>query len=147
MVTHEPDIAAYADRVITMRDGQIDSRTSRMAAGRAPPAATGRGAGCASSGRPAPTACRPAPSSVAGLRVDDHGGGAQALARNKMRSALTMLGVFIGVAALIAMVAVGQGANQAVASRSRASGPTCWSCCPARPPRAECAAGLAAPRP
>ena len=31
-----------------------------------------------------------------------------------MRSALTMLGVFIGVAALIAMVAVGQGANEAV---------------------------------
>src|SRR5215471_12900773 len=39
---------------------------------------------------------------------------AQAIARNKMRSALTMLGIFIGVAALIAMVAVGQGANQAV---------------------------------
>ena len=38
----------------------------------------------------------------------------QALARNKMRSALTMLGVFIGVAALIAMVAVGEGANEAV---------------------------------
>ncbi|HLJ18605.1 MAG TPA: ABC transporter permease, partial [Stellaceae bacterium] len=38
----------------------------------------------------------------------------QALTRNKMRSALTMLGVFIGVAALIAMVAVGQGANEAV---------------------------------
>jgi macrolide transport system ATP-binding/permease protein len=31
-----------------------------------------------------------------------------------MRSALTMLGVFIGVAALIAMQAVGQGANEAV---------------------------------
>ena len=39
---------------------------------------------------------------------------AQAIWRNKMRSALTMLGVFIGVAALIAMVAVGQGANEAV---------------------------------
>jgi len=39
---------------------------------------------------------------------------ARALARNKLRSALTMLGIFIGVAALIAMVAVGQGANQAV---------------------------------
>ena len=38
----------------------------------------------------------------------------QALGRNKLRSALTMLGVFIGVAALIAMVAVGQGANDAV---------------------------------
>ena len=38
----------------------------------------------------------------------------QAIFRNKMRSALTMLGVFIGVAALIAMVSVGQGANDAV---------------------------------
>src|SRR5438309_788583 len=39
---------------------------------------------------------------------------AQAIARNTLRSVLTMLGVFIGVAALIAMVAVGQGANAAV---------------------------------
>jgi len=38
----------------------------------------------------------------------------QALARNITRSLLTMLGVFIGVAALIAMMAVGQGANDAV---------------------------------
>ena len=38
----------------------------------------------------------------------------QAIGRNRMRSALTMLGVFIGVAALIVMVAVGQGANEAV---------------------------------
>ena len=38
----------------------------------------------------------------------------QAIRRNMMRSMLTMLGVFIGVAALIAMVAVGQGANEAV---------------------------------
>jgi macrolide transport system ATP-binding/permease protein len=42
------------------------------------------------------------------------GAAIQALARNKMRSALTMLGVFIGVAALIAMVSLGQGANAAV---------------------------------
>jgi macrolide transport system ATP-binding/permease protein len=47
---------------------------------------------------------------------------AQALARNKMRSALTMLGVFIGVAALIAMVAVGQGANEAVRKRIESLG-------------------------
>jgi len=39
---------------------------------------------------------------------------AQAIMRNKLRAVLTMLGVFIGVAALIAMVAVGQGANAAV---------------------------------
>src|SRR5205807_8246714 len=39
---------------------------------------------------------------------------AQAILRNTLRSVLTTLGIFIGVAALIAMVAVGQGANAAV---------------------------------
>lgn len=38
----------------------------------------------------------------------------RALARNKMRSALTMLGIVIGVCAVIAMVSVGQGAEQQV---------------------------------
>ena len=37
-----------------------------------------------------------------------------ALARNKMRSALTMLGIIIGVGAVIAMVGIGQGADQTV---------------------------------
>jgi putative ABC transport system permease protein len=36
----------------------------------------------------------------------------RALARNKLRSALTMLGIIIGVAAVIAMVSVGQGAQE-----------------------------------
>jgi putative ABC transport system permease protein len=35
----------------------------------------------------------------------------RALARNKLRSALTMLGIVIGVGAVIAMVAIGQGAD------------------------------------
>lgn len=38
----------------------------------------------------------------------------RALARNKMRAALTMLGVIIGVAAVIAMVSIGQGAQASV---------------------------------
>ncbi len=38
----------------------------------------------------------------------------RALSRNKMRSALTMLGIIIGVGAVIAMVGVGQGAQQKV---------------------------------
>ncbi len=37
-----------------------------------------------------------------------------ALARNKLRSALTMLGIIIGVGAVIAMVGIGQGADQTV---------------------------------
>ena len=39
---------------------------------------------------------------------------ALALLRNKMRSMLTMLGVIIGVAAVIAMVAIGEGAKARV---------------------------------
>jgi putative ABC transport system permease protein len=38
----------------------------------------------------------------------------RALARNKMRSALTMLGIVIGVSAVIAMVSIGQGAQAQV---------------------------------
>src|SRR5438067_959213 len=38
----------------------------------------------------------------------------RALARNKMRSALTMLGIIIGVGAVIAMVSIGEGAKAAV---------------------------------
>ena len=38
----------------------------------------------------------------------------RALARNKMRSALTMLGIIIGVGAVIAVVSIGQGANYMV---------------------------------
>ena len=38
----------------------------------------------------------------------------RALRVNKMRSALTMLGIIIGVAAVIAMVAVGSGAEERI---------------------------------
>ena len=46
----------------------------------------------------------------------------RALARNKMRSVLTMLGIIIGVGAVIAMVAIGEGAQQAVQQRIQAMG-------------------------
>jgi macrolide transport system ATP-binding/permease protein len=108
LVTHEPDIAAYADRVLTMRDGEIvtDERKPkpRTPDGAArttpalPPAATS-------------SALRIAAWAFAWMVMT---AAAQAILRNKMRSTLTMLGVFIGVAALIAMVAIGQGANDAV---------------------------------
>src|SRR5882762_5508192 len=46
----------------------------------------------------------------------------RALARNKMRSALTMLGIIIGVGAVIAVVSIGQGAQYMVQQGIQAMG-------------------------
>jgi putative ABC transport system permease protein len=46
----------------------------------------------------------------------------RALARNKMRSILTMLGIIIGVGAVIAMLGVGQGAQQTMQRQIQAMG-------------------------
>ncbi len=118
LVTHEPDMAAFADRVITMRDGAVvsDERHAARAVSHTEAQVTSRVAlplEAGVSGR------------LAGLwlftRMALLAAG-RALVRNKMRSALTMLGVFIGVAALIAMVAVGQGANAAVEAQIESLG-------------------------
>ena len=46
----------------------------------------------------------------------------RALPRNKMRAALTMLGIIIGVAAVIAMVSIGQGASASVQAQIESIG-------------------------
>src|SRR5512143_1811119 len=46
----------------------------------------------------------------------------RALWVNKMRSSLTMLGIIIGVGAVIAMVAVGAGASQKIAAQISSMG-------------------------
>ena len=46
----------------------------------------------------------------------------RALVRNKMRAALTMLGIIIGVAAVIAMVSIGQGAQASVQAQIEGMG-------------------------
>jgi len=115
LVTHEADIAAYADRSVTVRDGVIisDERVAKSATPAAPAAA-------AEIERSAffhlaePRAPMLPTSGFLAFALMILAAAAQAIGRNKMRSALTMLGVFIGVAALIVMVAVGDGASEAV---------------------------------
>jgi putative ABC transport system permease protein len=53
---------------------------------------------------------------------DNIGGAVRGLASNKLRSALTVLGILIGVGAVIILVAVGNGSSQAVQSRIKALG-------------------------
>jgi macrolide transport system ATP-binding/permease protein len=136
LVTHDAELAAFAARVVTLRDGLIISdkrQTPRQAiagAVDAPVLASAAMSGKAAEPQPSTLAAAPGPQvhqkfqalhefsesdaapltfAIMALRA-----AARALARNKLRSILTMLGIFIGVAALIAMVAVGQGANEAV---------------------------------
>jgi macrolide transport system ATP-binding/permease protein len=125
LVTHDAELAAFAARVVTLRDGLIISDIRQTARQAAPstateavdsplPHASDRTDRAPARGlSPAQESAEsdPAPLTFAMMALR---AAARALARNKLRSILTMLGIFIGVAALIAMVAVGQGANEAV---------------------------------
>ena len=102
LVTHAAEIAAYADRVVTLRDGRIASDR------RTPPTVGGV---ARMTGRPADRSEGPTSLPLAAMTA---GAARRALATNKLRSALTSLGIFIGVAALIAMTSLGQGAREAV---------------------------------
>src|SRR5690349_6922199 len=54
----------------------------------------------------------------------------EALRANKLRSLLTMLGIIIGVGAVITMIALGSGAQKSVQDRIQALGPTLLSVYP-----------------
>jgi macrolide transport system ATP-binding/permease protein len=118
LVTHEADVAAFADRIVTMRDGVIvsDERVAKSATPTTPTAlaAAAEVERSAFFHPPAPRASTLPTGGFLAFALMILTAAAQAIGRNKMRSALTMLGVFIGVAALIVMVAVGDGASEAV---------------------------------
>ncbi len=129
VVTHERDIAEYTDRIITMRDGRVitdqpndspppalptESRRSTSEPPTALPSTVTSGTPQLEVSQQSPLITTTPALSFALMVL---GSAAQAVGRNKLRSLLTTLGVFIGVAALIAMVAIGQGANQAVESQ------------------------------
>jgi macrolide transport system ATP-binding/permease protein len=122
LVTHERALAELADRIITLRDGLIVSDES-----------TGRSEAADASSQTLPPVeplqeQRPRGALEAVLMeawvltVMALAAALRAIGRNKLRAGLTMLGVFIGVAALIAMVAVGEGARAAVEAQVQSLG-------------------------
>ncbi|MBU6510843.1 MAG: ABC transporter permease [Betaproteobacteria bacterium] len=139
VVTHESDVAAYAGRIITMRDGRIVDDRVNPAPTEVTEASAAPAAGAAPRAGAAAGTAALAGAGFAGMIV---AAAAQAIARNKMRSALTMLGVFIGVAALIVMVAVGQGANAAVRKQIESLGTNLLVIMPGATTRAGVRAGF-----
>lgn len=109
LVTHDAKVAAYAHRTIRIQDGQIESdETATCQTPVAAPAPASRppcpGETIQSKHRWLPARCIP-PTLRTALG---------ALRRNKMRSALTALGVIIGVGAVITMMEIGQGSKTAI---------------------------------
>ncbi len=117
VVTHDPDVATYADRIVTFRDGVIVSDTRKEG--------VDAHAGVAGNAvAPAKDAAEAASIldevwTFASMAVVAAG---RAIRRNKLRAALTMLGIFIGVAAVITMVAVGDGAKSSVEAQINSLG-------------------------
>ncbi len=107
VVTHDSDIAAYAHRIVRITDGRItsDERQNGEAGNQAQ---TGESAmeakpGVAVLGEALKMALR-------------------SLLHNRLRTALTMLGIIIGVASVVALMAIGNGAKQDVLERIQAMG-------------------------
>jgi macrolide transport system ATP-binding/permease protein len=121
MVTHDPEVGAAAERIITMKDGQVLSDTQESVAPRIEPAC-GR--------RPRRSTSRRNPFREGAALLAQ---AARSLSANKVRTALSMLGVLIGVAAVISVMALGAGAKVAVEEQISAMGANLLVVQPPRP--------------
>jgi len=115
LITHDAGIAVQAGRVIHLGDGRIT--------GDAVPAAAG--AVVAASARPANAEPEPEPlhANPVGDLAASFGMALRSLRNNLFRTSLTLLGIVIGVAAVITMLAMGDGSKAEVLRSIEAMGP------------------------
>jgi macrolide transport system ATP-binding/permease protein len=118
LITHDDKVAAHAQRIVHIADGKIvsDGVANRSGQRLTPPVHRGIGAAglLAELGEAAKTALR-------------------SLRANLFRTALTLLGIVIGVAAVVTMLAVGQGSQEKVLEQMRAMGTNVLSIRPGIP--------------
>lgn len=105
LITHDREVAAHADRVIEISDGRILSDPGAQPPQTAPDFA--------------PHVDR---SSPLGELLEASRTALRSMSANVFRTVLTLLGIVIGVASVIAMLAIGDGARQNVVDRISAMG-------------------------
>jgi macrolide transport system ATP-binding/permease protein len=126
VITHSADVAAHAGRVVEIGDGCVVHDPGPRRAGGEP--------WRRAAGRPR-AALRP--------WLEAMKAAARALRSNLFRTALTLLGIVIGVGSVIAMLAVGNGARQAVLDRISAMGTNLLLVRPATSSRGAAGGGVA----
>ena len=101
LVTHDRHIADHADRVIEIKDGEIIDDRRQDADGSA-------------SGKRAAVPAKKTVFGAAGRITSAISMAWRAILGHKLRAFLTMLGIIIGIASVVSVVALGQGAQQQV---------------------------------
>ena len=136
LITHEREVAEHADRVIEIRDGNILSDPGPRLLNA--PSAAGAAAADSDISPSSLASSSSLPSSSPLSTSPNHPGvddgstlvdlveatrtAFRALGANVFRTILTLLGIVIGVASVIAMLAIGDGARQEVIDRISAMG-------------------------
>ena len=114
IVTHDPGVASHANRIIEIRDGAIIADERSRKPGEAAVAALPQQSGSAKRGQ-----------RFAG-RIDQFREAfrmsVQAMLSHKLRSLLTMLGIIIGIASVVSVVALGNGSQQKIIADINAMG-------------------------
>ena len=106
LVTHDPKVAQHAQRVIEIADGQVvaDRRQTVEPTAEAPPAR-----------RTTPPQARVSPWRSRWDRFTEAFTMAwRSMGGHRLRTLLTMLGIIIGIASVVSMVALGEGSRQKV---------------------------------
>jgi ABC-type antimicrobial peptide transport system, ATPase component len=109
IVTHDPSVAAQAERIIEIRDGEIIKN---------PPS---KSTAAQKGQKSVVSAVAPWRQFVSSFR-EALSMAWLAMAANKMRTLLTMLGIIIGIASVVSIVVVGDAAKQMVLADIRAIG-------------------------